>query len=167
MLAGSFASSFHGTPRTTQDIDLVIDPSPDTLRAFVSLLPPEAFYVNLDAALEALQHQGQFNVVDLATGWKVDLIIRKHRPFSVEEFGRRHAADVLDTTVDVASAEDTVLAKLEWARLGESERQLRDVAGIVAVKGASLDRAYIERWAASLGIADLWERVLALVSGER
>ena len=63
----------------------------------------------------------------------------------------------------VTSAEDTVISKLEWAREGESERQLRDVAGVVAAKGEDLDRGYIERWAEELGLVDLWQQALELV----
>jgi hypothetical protein len=160
MLAGSFASTYHGTPRTTQDIDIVIDPTASTLRDFVASLPRDAFYVDRDAALDALTRRTQFNVIDVRTGWKVDLIIRKDRPFSVEEFRRRRPATILGHAVDVASAEDTIVAKLEWARLGESDRQVRDVAGIVRVLGSSLDLPYVERWVGELGLSDLWQVAL-------
>jgi hypothetical protein len=162
MLAGSFASTYHGTPRTTRDIDLVIDPTIAGLRDFVTSLRRSVFYADLDTALDALAHRTQFNVIDVRTGWKVDLIIRKDRPFSIEEFRRRRPGTVQGVPVDVASAEDTIVAKLDWARLGESERQLRDVAGIIRVHGDSLDRAYVERWVDELQLTALWERALAL-----
>ena len=162
MLAGSFASTYHGTPRNTQDIDLVIDPTPEALERFVVSLPADEFYVSLDAAREALAGRTQFNVIDVATGWKVDLIVRRDRAFSAEEFRRRRPAELLVAAVDVASAEDTVIAKLEWARLGESERQVRDVAGIIAVQGSVLDRDYVERWVRELDLLELWQRALAL-----
>ena len=158
MLAGSFASTHHGVPRTTHDIDLVIDPTAAALERFVEGLDPERFYVSPEAAREAWRRRGQFNVVDLETGWKVDLILCKDRPFSHEEFRRRQPATLLGAKVFVATAEDTVLAKLEWARLGESERQLRDVVGILQMQGTRLDRLYIERWAAELGVEMLWQR---------
>ncbi len=123
MVAGSFASTFHGEPRTTHDVDIVID---------------------------------------LASGWKIDLILRKDRPFSRSEFARRAPARVLDADGFVATAEDTVLAKLEWARFGESERQIRDVIGVIELCGEHLDRHYVERWAPELGVEELWERALAL-----
>ena len=158
MLTGSFASTYHGTPRTTQDLDLVIDPRPASLRALLASLSQDEYYVSEPAAIDALQRRGQFNVIDLVTGWKADLIVRKDRDFSREEFGRRQAGRVLDTPVFVATAEDTVLAKLEWARKGESERQLRDVAGVLAVS-TDLDIEYIERWAGRLGLRELWQEV--------
>ncbi len=100
-----------------------------------------------------------FNVVDMTSGWKVDLIVRKARPFSVEEFRRRTPASVLGTAVFVATPEDTILSKLEWASMSGSERQLRDVSGVVEVRRGALDVAYIERWAKDLGLLDLWRKV--------
>ena len=82
MLSGSFASAHYGAPRSTQDIDLVIAATPAELRAFVEALSGKEYYVDLDSALEAHKRQSMFNVIDLATGWKIDLIIRKSRAFS-------------------------------------------------------------------------------------
>ena len=161
MLAGSFASTHHGVPPTTHAIDLVIDPSEGSLDRFVRSLEPERFYVSAEAAREAWRRRGQFNVVDLTSGWKIDLILRKERPFSHEEFRRRQPATLLGAKVFVATAEDTVLAKLEWARLGESERQLRDVVGILEMRGDELDRSYLERWTRELGVEELWSRARA------
>jgi hypothetical protein len=89
MLTGSFASAYYGTPRSTQDIDAVVEANPDQLRAFVDSLPVDQYYSDLDAALQALTGESMFNVVDRPTGWKMDFIIRKSRPFSREEFRRR------------------------------------------------------------------------------
>ena len=130
MLAGSFASAYHGAPRTTQDIDLVIAATADQLRTFVQLLSQDQYYVDLDAALEAGKHQSLFNVVDMATGWKIDLIIRKSRPFSEEEFRRRKLVNLQSSPLFVASAEDVIVSKLEWAKLAQSQRHIEDVAGI-------------------------------------
>lgn len=167
MLAGSFASSYHGDPRTTQDIDLVIDPARDALERFVQGLDPQHFYVSPEAAREAFERRGQFNVVMLDSGWKVDLILRKDRPFSRSEFERRQTAGIAGVEVPVASAEDTIVAKLEWARSGESERQLRDVVGILQMSGESLDRPYIEGWVEELGVGVLWRRALSDAGGTR
>ncbi len=162
MLTGSFASTYHGTPRTTQDLDLVIDADANRLRALVALLSPEAYYVSEEAALDAYRRGAPFNVIDLATGWKADLILRKDREFSREEFARRLEGEVLGATVFIATAEDTILAKLEWALRGQSERQLRDVAGILAV-ATDLDHDYIERWLTPLGLGEIWHRALTMV----
>jgi hypothetical protein len=106
-----------------------------------------------------------FNIIEIATGWKLDLVIRKARPFSIEEMQRRTTTKILGMDVPTATAEDTIIAKLEWANPGASDRQLRDVAGILGVRGADLDFAYIERWVTELGHAELWQRARAAAPG--
>lgn len=98
-----------------------------------------------------------FNVIDHAPGWKVDFIVRKNRAFSRDEFGRRMRLALLDLPVYVASPEDTIVAKLEWSKQsGGSERQRRDIAGILATVGEQFDRAYVERWVRDLDLVDEW-----------
>ena len=164
MLSGSFASSYHGVPRTTQDLDLVIDPTGAALESLLNALPEDDYYVSRETAGSALRRRGQFNVIDLSSGWKADLIIRKNRPFSRTEFERRCPGNVLGTEVSIATAEDTVLAKLEWAVKAESERQLRDVAGVLAVS-QNLDVEYLEHWVRELDLHDVWERAQRLAQG--
>ena len=115
-----------------------------------------------------MRRRSQFNVIDTATAWKADLIVRKARPFSIEEMRRPTEGDLLGARVFVASAEDTVISKLEWAKLGGgSELQLRDAAGIVALNGTSkLDIGYIERWVRELGLEDSWRRLLTTIDEE-
>jgi hypothetical protein len=159
MVTGSLASSLHGRPRTTHDVDIVIDPTAAALDGLVAELLAAGFYVDAGVAREALWTRRQFNAISAPTGFKVDLIVRKERPFSREEFRRREAVELGGASVSLASAEDTILSKLEWAKKGGSERQLADAAGVLAVKGPSLDRRYIERWARELGVTDLWEKI--------
>jgi hypothetical protein len=159
MVTGSLASSFHGEPRATRDIDIVIDPTPAALDRLVDSLVEGEFYVDRGAAIDALAHRTQFNAIG-AEALKVDFIIRRERPFSVEEFGRRQRADLLGTSAFVATAEDLVIAKLEWAMASDSDRQLTDVAGILEIADG-LDTAYIERWATDLGVADALRKVRA------
>ena len=157
MITGSLASSYHGEPRATRDVDVVIDPRTSSLGDLVRGLADAGFYVDADAARAALSQRTQFNAI-APDASKVDFIIRRDRPFSLEEFGRRMPADLLGTMGFVASAEDVVLAKLEWAAASGSDRQTRDAAGIVAVAD-HLDEAYIERWAAALGVTDAWQAI--------
>lgn len=158
MVAGSVASTTYGLARSTQDIDVVIDP-PDlaALESLVKSMPSDAYYADVEAARDAWHRRSMFNIVDFASGWKVDLILRKNRPFSRMEFDRRVQTTLLDASVFIASAEDTIVAKLEWSKLsGGSERQRRDVAGIVAARGEELDHPYIERWVDDLGLSEEW-----------
>jgi hypothetical protein len=162
MLTGSFAGSFHGAPRATQDIDIVIAPTAGQLRALSDLVPRSEYYMSAEAALEALQRESQFNIIDLTTGWKVDLIIRKSRPFSRLEFERRERIDVQGQVGFVVSAEDLVIAKLEWAKLGNSARQIEDVASILRIRGDDLDSAYLERWISELDLQREWDIAFGL-----
>lgn len=157
MLTGSFASAYHGLPRATQDIDVVIAPTKQQLQQLITFFPPPDYYVDEGAALEAYDGESQFNVLDLTTGWKVDFIIRKSRRFNQAEFDRRIVADFEGTRIAIASAEDIVLAKLEWAKMGESERQIEDVAGILRIRAGDLDLQYIERWVLELALAREWK----------
>jgi hypothetical protein len=125
-------------------------------------MPPDQYYVDPDAARDALRRRSMFNVIDLGSGWKVDFIVRKSRAFSRDEFARRMKLTLLDVPVFVASPEGTIVAKLEWSKqAGGSERQRRDVAGIIAAAGGSLDRHYIEQWVRDLDLAVEWQAAQA------
>jgi predicted nucleotidyltransferase len=156
MLTGSFASASYGAARSTQDIDLVIEATPAKLRAFIESLPSHEYYADLDTALQAYTRQSQFNVIDLATGWKIDLIIRKSRAFSREEFTRRQSVNLQGIHLFVASAEDIVIAKLEWSKLAQSQRQIEDVAAVLRIRYESLDVPYVEKWIQELGLENEW-----------
>jgi len=113
-----------------------------------------------DINVSATERRGMFNVIDVTTGWKADLIIRKDRAFSEEEFRRRLPVRIADVATYVASAEDTILSKLEWSAKSGSERQLRDVVSVIQVQRTTLDFDYLEHWATELGIADLLQMAL-------
>jgi hypothetical protein len=160
MVVGSVAASVYGRSRATQDFDVVLEASAPALRTLVRSLPEERFYASEEAALEALRHESLFNVIDMVTGWKVDFIVRKRRAFSEVEFGRRTRLEVMGVSTYVATVEDVILAKLEWAKAGGSERQLEDVWTLVRLKAAELDRAYVHQWVQRLGLEEMWERAL-------
>ncbi len=165
MVSGSLASSYHGRPRSTHDADVIVDPNTEQLAALVQRLLDGGFYVDARRAHDSLLLRSQFNAVDPHSGFKLDLIVRKSRPFSQEEFARRQRVELsAGVNAVVSSAEDTILAKLEWSRkAGRSERQIEDAAGVLAVN-PGLDRAYVERWARELGVLDLWQEILGRVT---
>jgi hypothetical protein len=100
-----------------------------------------------------------FNAIDPESGWKADLILRKARAFSYEEFGRRTPTELLGVQLHVATVGDVVLSKLEWAPRGGSARQLDDVRMLLRVRGDEIDRAYVDRWAGVLGVRESWDSV--------
>lgn len=165
-LGGSYASAIHGVPRQTHDVDLVVDLEPKHIPELTRTLKDE-FYVDEKAVARAVATRTSVNLVHLATGVKVDLFVKGSTPFDSSEFDRRvvvRLGDERPHDVFVKSAEDTVLRKLLWFRLGGevSDRQWQDVLGIVAVQGDRLDVDYLTRSADQLGLRELLDRVLIL-----
>lgn len=164
VIGGSLASSVHGVFRASVDADIVAELKLEHVGRLARELR-EAFYLDEDAMRRAIELRRSFNVIHLETMFKVDVFIPKGRAFDDAEFERR-AAHVIATGPErrafVASAEDTVLAKLDWYRAGGevSEQQWRDVAGVLRVQQARLDKAYLREMASSLGVSDLLERAL-------
>lgn len=135
----------------------MISPTSDQIRAFVDLLPKTEYYIDAEAALDALQRRSQFNVIDFTTGWKVDLIVRKSRPFSVKEFERRSTVKFQGMELVIASAEDVLISKLEWAKLAESTRQVDDAAGILRIREEELDLQYVRSWVKQMQLEEQWK----------
>lgn len=165
LIGGSLASALYGVPRATLDADLVADLRWEHAEPLARALT-EAFYVDAEMIREAIRQQRSFNVIHLETAFKVDVFVKKPRAFDDAQFARRVRQIVAtepERTAFVASAEDTLLAKLEWYRLGgeTSERQWRDVLGIVKTQSERLDLAYLREWAVQLGVADLLEKAMS------
>ena len=164
MVGGSFASIAYGTHRTTEDVDLVVDLDASQVDELTDALK-SAFYIDGDAVREALRRRSMFNAIHYETSFKVDFHLRKGDAYDKAQFGRRRVM-TLDEAGDcqamVASAEDTVVKKLQWYKMGQciSERQWRDVIGVMKVQGERLDLDYMRRWAEPLGIGDLLEEAL-------
>ena len=162
-VGGSFASSIHGVPRQTHDIDLVADLSLEKIPELVQRLRDE-FYIDADMIRSALRRQASFNVIHLDSGFKVDIFPVGPGAFDQSEISRSIAHQILENhplSIMVKSAEDTLLRKLQWYRLGNevSDRQWHDIVGIVRTQGDRLDRDYLRHWATDLGVKDLLERL--------
>jgi hypothetical protein len=159
LVGGSLASSLHGTPRATQDADLVVDLKPHQVMQLVKTLGP-AFHVDADMIREAIRDRSPFNVIHLATMFKVDLFLLKDDPLSQAEMARRERYQISEDPQQaffVASAEDTILQKLQWFQIGGevSDRQWNDVIGVCRVQKGRLDVAYLQWGAQEIGIANL------------
>ena len=159
MLTGSLAAAYYAIPRATQDIDIVVEAMPTQLGTLTRLLASAGLYVSSEAAREASVCEGQFNAIDPETGWKVDFILRKSRPFSASEFGRRTLKAALGLEFFMATPEDLVIAKVEWAMKGESDLQLRDVRALLRTAGPEFEWSYVEHWIKELGLEAQWQAV--------
>jgi hypothetical protein len=158
MLTGSFASSYYGVLRATHDVDIVIAPAPQSVKTLVQQLNERNYYADLNAAVDAYRNLSMFNALDNETGWKVDFIFRKSSAYAREAFQRRKAVDFHQTRLFVASVEDVIVSKLEWAKMGESARQIEDVAAVFKKQHTAVDRAYIDKWVTELGLNSEWAR---------
>ncbi len=159
MVAGSVGSGFYGQPRATNDVDIVIDPTPAQLDHWLTLLGQE-FYADAEMARDAMRHRSMFNIIIFAEGLKADLIIRKTRPYSVEEFDRRKKEVLQGHPIPMATPEDIILTKLEWNLITPSERQVRDALNVAIARWLTLDRDYLRKWAPALGVTDQLLEVL-------
>lgn len=153
MLTGSMALNFYGHPRATNDFDIVIEMDAEDEKRLFQLFEKD-FYVSRDAIREAVISERLFNVVDYESVFKVDLIIRKNDPCSVEQFRRRRSKEFAGLKTDVISPEDLILAKLNWSRESLSETQERDVKNLIGLLGKELDYSYMEKWATELGLLE-------------
>jgi len=162
-IGGSVASSIHGLPRLTIDVDLVADLKLGHVRPWVRYLEKD-YYIDEDAVKDAIRRCSSFNAIHLDTMLKVDVFIPKTRLFDQEELRRTQLRTLIEGTRPfyVASPEGTILNKLEWYRMGNeiSDRQWNDILGVLKVQGTHLDMAYLQHWAAVLRVTDLLERAL-------
>ena len=164
LLGGSFASAIYGVVRTTQDSDLLAEMHQEHVQPFMQALQDE-FYLDEHMITEAITRGTSFNIIHQASMFKVDIFIPRPRAFERSQLARARKQTLsVDPEIQavVATAEDTVLAKLEWYRMGGevSERQWRDVLGILKVQADSLDLDYMRHWAQELKVSDLLERAL-------
>lgn len=164
VLGGSLASSLHGEPRSTNDVDVVTDLHPAQVKALVDALADD-YYVSADAATQAVASGGAFNAIHLATGVKIDVFVAGRDSFEHERLAnalRVRLADEDSPLIAVDTAEHTVLRKLEWYHRGGevSDRQWRDVVAVLRLNADQLDRNRLHRWADVLGVSDLLRRAL-------
>jgi hypothetical protein len=164
VLVGSFASSIHGLYRATADIDILADIKSEHLQPLYAALK-DAFYVDELAMRNAVAQQRSFNAIHFDSVFKVDVFVAPDDDFASAQLDRRQLRKLSpdrDESVYVASAEDTILAKLRWYRAGNesSTNQWNDVLGVLGIMRDGLDVAYLRAWAERLRVGDLLERAL-------
>ena len=164
LVGGSLASAVHGVIRSTVDTDIVADIHPESVSELTKLLEGE-FYIDSEMILDAIKHQSSFNIIHLDTMFKVDVFILKQRPFDLNQMQRRSLQNFSDEPHQSAyftTAEDIILAKLEWFRAGGevSDRQWKDISGVLRVQADRLDLEYLRKWAKELAVSDLLLKAL-------
>lgn len=138
----------------------MISPTREQLKLLLDQFSPADFATNSEEVSEAFRYRSSFNIIDQVTFWKVDFILRQFSPFDASRFARREALDIAGVRLQTASAEDILITKLWWAKLGPSERQINDAAGVIRVQGTDLDLEYVEKWVAVLELEEQWQMAL-------
>jgi hypothetical protein len=164
LIGGSLASTLYGMVRTTQNADIVAEMRLDHIRPFVAALQDE-FHVDEKMIAGAIRQHSCFNIIHRDTMFKVDIFIPHPRPFLQSQLARaQRQTFALETEVSAkfATAEDTIISKLEWYRMGDevSERQWRDILGVLKIRADAVDLAYLRKWANELNVSDLLDRAL-------
>lgn len=153
IVSGALAVSFYGLPRTTHDIDLVVELEQRHVTPLVKAFSKE-FYISSKAVQEAISRSSVFNVIDPQSGLKIDFWVARPEAFDRERFRRRRQETVFDRSLWLPSPEDVILSKLLWYKESKIDKHLVDAKGVWEVMGGSLDTSYLQDWAAKLSVAN-------------
>lgn len=161
MITSSVVSSLHGEPRSTHDVDLVVAIQKSVIKKLIETFPPPNFYLNEESILEAIDAKSMFNLTDLNTGDKIDFWMLTDEPFDQSRFSRKYVEKFMSIEMYISTPEDTILAKLRWAKLsGGSEKQFIDALRVYEVQYKKLDLNYLEHWVKKLDVELLWKKLI-------
>ena len=161
MVTGSVGSILFGEPRLTNDMDVVVELSADSVDRLSREFPPQEFYLPPVETMRAeIESRRQFNLIHVGSGSKVDFIVRKEREFSRTEFARRMRVQFSESLQACsATPEDIILSKLQYYQAGKSEKHLDDIRGMLRISGNDLDMPYLKGWAGKLGLVEMLEQL--------
>lgn len=166
LVGGSLASSLHGIPRATQDVDIVADLTENQIEEIAALLS-QTFYIDIEMARDAAKRRSSFNIIDKEYFFKIDIFVQGPDDISAMEMERRviyQVADSNDLSIYVCSPEDIIAHKLYWYKLGDgvSERQWNDAVNVIKVQKERLDIDYLKRTCRARGVLELLEKAFAV-----
>lgn len=163
-IVGSVASSLYGMPRSTMDIDIVSDLQESQLAMFFTSLG-ERCYFDKDYVTEAVRHETSFNVIVLATSYKIDVFVKRRSGYAEVAFSRALPKKIglhdVSVSYNFASVEDVIIGKLQWYRLGQESnpQQRKDIESMLLLQAKHLDLAYLNKWTSALGVDDIWKKI--------
>jgi hypothetical protein len=166
LVGGSLASSLHGIPRATQDVDIVADLAENQIEEIAALLS-QSFYIDIEMARDAVKRRSSFNIIDKEYFFKIDIFVQGPDDISAIEMERRviyQVADSNDQSIYVCSPEDIIAHKLYWYKLGNgvSERQWNDAVNVIKVQKERLDIDYLKRTCRARGVLELLEKAFTV-----
>ena len=160
-ITGSHATIAYGEPRYTMDIDVVVDLTLANWELFCSGFPEKDFYLSKQAAREAVVQCGMFNVIHPESGLKIDVIVPKQSPFDRLRLQRGVRLPLATGGMGTfSSAEDIIVQKMQWHKMGGGDRHLSDIGGVLKIRGDAVDRSYIAEQVKRLGLQDIWRQIL-------
>ena len=160
MITGSVASSLQGEPRSTHDIDILVLIHQSKIQLLTDFFSAPQYYLSEEAIEDAVKFKSMFNLIDTTENDKVDFWILTDEEFDQSRFSRKFYVEALGINMKVSSPEDTILAKLRWAKLsGGSEKQFTDALRVYELQYTNLDKNYLEEWAKKLEVQDLFEEL--------
>lgn len=159
MVTGSVGAMLYGEPRMTNDMDVVVEMPMDKADALAHKFSSDEFYFPpVEAVQDDIRRRGQFNILHVESGSKVDLIIKKDTELARMEFTRMRSVPFSEGMNTLsASPEDIIIAKLRYYDEGGSEKHIRDIRGMLRVSGDDIDRDYVAKWVEKLGVAEHWK----------
>lgn len=159
-ITGSVASIFYGEPRFTNDIDVVTDIQEKHIKSLLRLFKEDDFYISGEAMKKAIDRRIQFNIIHPASGLKIDVIICKKNTYDDTRFKRiKRISPIKDKMANFSSPEDVIIMKMKYYKEGNSEKHLRDIAGILKISRDIVDMDYIQKWVTKFGLSDIWENI--------
>ncbi|MCA9076245.1 MAG: hypothetical protein KDA93_14545 [Planctomycetaceae bacterium] len=166
-IVGSYASSIYGEARFTQDVDVLIDLNEDRVSEFCSQFPMDDWYVSEVAALDAVRRGKMFNVLHTASANKIDVMIPSDTEWGRQQLNRRVLSGLLpDYPVYTGHPEDIILSKLRYYQRGESDKHLRDIAGMLKNSAEMIDIRSVTGWAERLKVEQEWATVLQRIQDD-
>ncbi len=158
-LAGSIASMAYGEPRATLDIDVVVRLTQTDIERLKTRFPSDEFYLDVEAAEEAIAEGSQFNIIHPASGLKIDIFVEGDEVERVQIEDRRRMPALPGLTAAFSPPEELILKKLVYYREGGSEKHLRDIRAMLKISGDEIDLARVDRGAKALDLLEVWTAV--------
>lgn len=161
MITGAWSAIFYGRPRASHDIDFVVEISPKDIEKIVLAFGnlPGEFLIQPEGIKDAIKHKSMFNIIHLPTMLKLDFWILTNAKFDKSRFKRRKRVKILNQDMEIATAEDTILQKLIWYKMGKIEKHLIDAAFVHQIQGENLDKEYLEIWVKKLELEQYYKEL--------
>lgn len=164
-VTGSIASMTYGEPRFTNDIDMVADIQDWDIPGLISGFPEHEYYIDAESIDLAIRSKSQFNIIHLTSGLKIDVMIKKKTFFDNSRFSRIKRLRLEEREVNFAAPEDVILKKMEYYKMGGSEKHLRDITGIFKIYKGKMDLEYLKHWISIFDLTEIWEAIEKRLAG--